>query len=255
MMWNIAGDWPERVRNDPALECAIGASRHSRVLVRETMRYMAIRVVMIGDHLLVLQAVSAMLKGDPDITVVASDTGRGDLSRLVREARPDVVILDLSVRGNDLDPAATAETLKRGYPAVEILALIGRDDGVFVRGLVDAGVTWCLFNDDERLLSLGTVLRRVSRGERGYSQGIMEMYLDGPRAALTPNELAILRLAAEGLSNHAISKQLMIADKTVRNSLSAVYTKMDISRGNGVNSRVEAINRARELGLLRERAS
>jgi chemotaxis response regulator CheB len=58
----------------------------------------AIRVAVIGDHLLVLQAVSATVRGNPDVEVVASDTGDTDLLRLVRETRPNVVILDGSRR-------------------------------------------------------------------------------------------------------------------------------------------------------------
>jgi DNA-binding NarL/FixJ family response regulator len=89
--------------------------------------HVAIRVAVIGDQLLVLQAVSATLRVNPDVQVVASDTGDAYLLRLVRETRPNVVILDVSVRVGDLDPVIAVETLKRACPTIQILALLLRE--------------------------------------------------------------------------------------------------------------------------------
>ena len=211
---------------------------------------MAVRIALIGDHPLVLQAMSAVLEGKPDVEVVATDTSKADLFRLIRQTCPSVVILDFSVRGRGYDPVTTVENLKRAYPIIKILAVICRDDGILIRGLVHTGVAGCLFNDDQQILDLGTVLCRIARGEQVYSQGMLEKYLDHPRFFLLSHELAILRLAAEGLSNSAIAERLMITDKTVRNNLSTVYKKLGTSHRTGMNPRVDTINRARQLGLL-----
>jgi DNA-binding NarL/FixJ family response regulator len=211
---------------------------------------MAIRIAVIGDHILLLQAMSAVLGGNPDIEVVATDTGKTGLLRLIRQTCPNVVLLDFSVRGRGFDPFMTVENLKRAYPIVRILAVICRDDGILIRGLVHTGVAGCLFNDDQQILDLGTVLCSIARGEQVYSQGMLEKYLDHPRFFLLSHELAILRLAAEGLSNSAIAERLMITDRTVRNNLSTVYKKLGTSQRTGMNPRVDAINRARQLGLL-----
>jgi DNA-binding NarL/FixJ family response regulator len=71
---------------------------------------------------------------------------------------------------------------------------------------------------------------------------------------LTNQELALLNLAAQGLSNGRIGQALGFSEKTVRNYLTQVYRKLDIDAGAGVNPRIAAINKARELGLLHEEA-
>jgi two-component system response regulator DesR len=211
---------------------------------------MTVRVVVIGNHLLALQAVSATLRGNPDIEVVTRDTGEANLLRVTRETRPDIVIIDFSVRTPALDPGMAVEVLKQACPTVEILALIGHNDSASVRGIIDAGARGCLFSDDEQLLSLSTVLRRIARGERTYSQAVLEGYMNHPYCALTPHQLAVLRLAAEGLSDRTIAKRLAISPQTVRNHLCNIYTRLGVSSQTGMNRRVGAINRAKRLGLV-----
>jgi DNA-binding NarL/FixJ family response regulator len=211
---------------------------------------MTVRVAVIGNHLLALQAVSAMLSGNPDIEVVTRDTDEANLLRVTRETRPDIAMVDFSVRARDLDPITTVEALKQACPTVEILALISHDDSASVRGIIDAGAHGCLFSDDEQLLALGTVLRRIARGERTYSRAVLEGYLNRSCCALAPHQLAVLRLAAEGLSNRTIAKRLTISPKTVQNHLCSIYAMLGISGKTGMNRRVDAINKARWLGLI-----
>jgi len=211
---------------------------------------MAIRVVLIEDHLLALQAMSAALKKEPDIEVVATTTGKDDPLRLARETRANVVILDAKVRMPGTDPVTMVVNLKRVCPAIEVLVLIGHDDDVLVSKLIDAGVRGCLFKTDEQTLSLGTIVRRLSKRELLFSQRILQTYFDPFKPILALRELSVLRLAAEGLTNGAIAEQLMLSDSTVRNYLFSIYAKLGISKKERWNPRVVAINKARKLGLL-----
>lgn len=211
---------------------------------------MTIRVAVIEDHLLVLQAVSDALEEYPGIEVVAADTGQADALRLIRETQPDVVILDVGVRIRDLDPVTTVEMIKRTCPAVEVLALVSCGDAIFVREIIEAGVRGYLSKNDEQILSLGTVVCNIIGGKRVYSQDVIERYLDLSNPVLTPQELAVLRLAAEGLSNSTIAERLAVSCRTARNYMSAIYSKLGISHKAGLNLRVYAINRAKQLGLL-----
>jgi DNA-binding NarL/FixJ family response regulator len=108
-----------------------------------------------------------------------------------------------------------------------------------------------LLTDDLRTLSLGEVVRRMSQGNVVYSQQIMERYFQLSDLALTPRELDVLGMAAQGLSNGEIARQLCVSPVTVRNHLSNIYAKLDVPQEAGVNSRVYAINSARHLGLAR----
>ena len=211
---------------------------------------MAIRVVLIEDQLLVLEGMKAALGNHPAIEVVATITGQDDALRLIRETRPDVVVLDLDVKGADLVSATEIATLECICPKVRVLVLVGRDDAFLVRELIDAGVRGCLFGSDEETLSLGTVVCQIFEGEPVYSRKVMAKYIELSKFALAPRELDVLRLADEGLLNERIAEHLAISSSTVRNYLSAAYTKLGISQKAGMNSRVCALNRARRLGFL-----
>ena len=147
--------------------------------------HVAIRVAVIGDHLLVTQAVSAALMKHPEIEVVAMDATRADLWERADEIRPDVVVLDASAQASDLDPVAVVETLRRACPKVEFLVLIGRGDWSVACELIEAGVRGCLLGNDEQILSLGAVVSRIARGERTYSPEVVQQYFEIARLTLT----------------------------------------------------------------------
>ena len=212
--------------------------------------HVTIRVAVIGDHLLVTQAVSAAHMQHPNIEVVATNP-KADFWQRAGEIRPDVAILDASVQASDLDPVVAVEILRRVWPEVEFLVLIRRGDWHVSRDLIEAGARGCLLGNDEQILYLGAVVSRVSRGERTYSPEVVQQYFDFVKFTLTQRQLTVLRLAAEGLSNSAIARRLRLANSTIRNCLSAIYAKLNVSRGAGLNPRVGAINRARRAGLLR----
>jgi DNA-binding NarL/FixJ family response regulator len=216
---------------------------------------MAIRVIVIEDHLLALEAMLAALSERPDIEIVATATsgeGAHGLLQLVRDNEPHLVILDFSMRFSNLNPFTAIPALKEHYPEVDVLVLARREDGILVRWLISYKVTGCLFSDDEQIRSLGTVVRKISEGRMVCSQEIVERYFQLFELALTPRELDVLGLVAEGWLNCEIARRLSISPVTVRNHLSNIYAKLDIPQDAGVNPRVCAINVARHLGLLGE---
>ena len=109
----------------------------------------------------------------------------------------------------------------------------------------------CLFNDDERIQSLGTVVHKVTEGKLVYSQRIVERYFQLFELALTPRELDVLYLAGEGLSSGGIAERLSVSPLTIRNYLSRIFAKLGIPQEAELSSRVCAINMARHLGITR----
>jgi DNA-binding NarL/FixJ family response regulator len=224
------------------------------VVVGKQAKQMGIRVIVIESHLMALEGILAKLDEPSDIEVVAAlsdGIGTDDLLQLVRDNRPHLAILDLSLKVSSLDPFDIISTLRKKYPEVKIVVLVGRDDGILMRWLVSHKVTGCLFSSDEQVRSLGDVVRKVAEGKLAYSQEIMERYFQLFELALTPRELEVLYLAGEGLSNDAIAKRLSVSPVTIRNHLSNVYAKLGIPQEVGVSPRVCAVNRAKHLGLIR----
>jgi DNA-binding NarL/FixJ family response regulator len=217
---------------------------------------MTIRVAVVENHLLALKGISAELSQHPEIEVVAVlANGRGaeDLLRLIHDKDPHLIILDLSLKVSCLDPFEIIPTLNERYPEVEIVVLIGHEDGILIRWLVSHKVMGCLFSDDEQIQSLGAVVHKVADGKLAYSQEIVERYFRLSGLTLTPRDLDVLYLAGEGLSNCEIADRLSISPLTVRNHLVSIYAKLGVPQEAGINPRVYAVKMTRQLGLTRTR--
>lgn len=214
---------------------------------------MPIRVAGIEDHPLMLKVIVHELDAQDDIQVVGMALHGSELPRLVRETSPDVVVLDLGMSKGAFEPVVSVETVLEAHPNVGILVLTGYEDTVWMRELIDAGVQGYVLKSDNLSLYLPEAVRRIYRGGRFYSPAVTDKYFAYENtAALTDQELAILRLAAQALSNVQIGYEMGLAEKTVRNYLSRIYGKLGVQAEEDVNPRVAAINRARDWGLLRE---
>jgi DNA-binding NarL/FixJ family response regulator len=218
--------------------------------IRHKDAYMTIRALIIEDQPLALRGMLTNLKKDSGIDVVAAVSGGGDPLRAARKSQPDVIIFDVTTKPRSLDPIGTIRNLKRVCPEGNILALVGTDDAVLVRGLIHAGARGCLVKTEHDVLALREKVRRLARGELIYPQEVLQRYFCPAKTALTPREAEVLRLAAKGLTSSAIADSLGISNSTVRSHLSSVYAKFGIEGNETWNPRVVAINRARQLGLL-----
>lgn len=212
---------------------------------------MPIRVIAIEDHPLMLKAILQELDNQSDIQVVGTGTHGAELQRMVRETSPDVVILDLGMSEGGFDPVTSVSNLRQVHPNVQILVLTGYDDGIWVRELIAAGARGYVLKSDNLSLCLPDGVRTVHSGRRFYSPAVTEKYFAYEDATLLrKRELAALRLAAQGLSNAQIGEKLGLSEKTIRNYFSNTYTKLDVQSDKGINRRIAAINKARDLGLL-----
>lgn len=214
---------------------------------------MPIRVIVIEDHPLMLKAIVDVLSSHSGIKVVGTATHGSELSRLVRETMPDVVVLDLGMAKGNFEPVTAIRSLLAEHPSVRILVLTGYDDEVMVRSVVNAGAFGYVLKSDDLSLMLPGSVEKVFSGKRIYSEDIVDKILspqlDG-EVELNEQELAILRLAADGLSNAGIGETLQLSEKRVRNAFTNIYIKLDVKESGEKNKRIAAINKARRLGLL-----
>ncbi|WP_434770516.1 response regulator [Curtobacterium flaccumfaciens] len=209
-----------------------------------------IRVVVADDHPIVRSGIVALLQDADDVEVVgqASD-GRAAVTVALAE-RPDVVLMDLRMPVLDGD-AATAEILAAD-PGVRVLILTTYESDDQILAAIEAGATGYLLKAAPESEILAGV-RATARGETALAPSAAAALVRRatgtlPAAAvpsLTPRELDVLRLVAQGNSNPAIGRALFLSEATVKTHLGHVFEKL------GVNDRTRAVTRAMELGLLR----
>lgn len=210
-----------------------------------------IRVIAIDDHPLILKMVSEEIDRAGDMQIVGTDSHGSKLHTLVREASPDVVILDLSMSNGIFEPVSAVQQLLQEHPEIKVLILTGNDSPAYIRDLIEGGAMGYVFKFEDLSLELPKAVRTIFSGQRFYSPAVTNILLSEskqPGLEFSERELQILRLVAEGLQSEQIAEIAGVSGKYVRTVLSGVYDKLGL-RGE-VNQRVAAVNKARELGLL-----
>jgi two-component system response regulator DesR len=207
-----------------------------------------IRVAVVDDHPHVAIALRALLDETPDIQIVAESQRGGDVAALVRQTRPDVLLLDLFIEP-EFDALATVRDLRADFPDLKICLLSAYLEPLLVRDLLQAGVYGYILKDDDYVSRIATIVRDLADGRVYLSPQAYEALAQATRAGgdeqpLSEREVEVLRLAKRGLRNPQIAQALHITPGTVRNHLSAAYRKL------GVHSRHEALQIADERHLI-----
>lgn len=209
-----------------------------------------IRIVLADDHRVVREGVRDRLAAEPDLAVVGEASDGVAALALVREQRPDVVLLDVEMPG--LTGVEVARAIRDEGLATRVLVLSGYDAAEYVGALLDAGAAGYL-TKDESLARIVAAVRGVAAGEDGWlsrrvAARVMSLRRDtpapSPPGGLTPRETDVLRLVAQGRTNAEAAHALVLSDHTVRNHLANVYAKL------GVGNRAEATAWAWRVGLV-----
>lgn len=210
-----------------------------------------ITVVLIDDHPIVRAGMRAVLNDANDLRVVAEGTTGADALRLVAAHRPDVLVLDVNLP--DINGTEVTRQLRAHDASTAILVLTVHHDRQTVLGILEAGATGYVVKDDA-LETLVSAVRAVARGETWLSPEIARQvvaraihpHASAPTDALplTPREIEILCLLAQGCDNATIAQKLVITTRTVQNAVSTIYAKL------GVTSRTQAALIAIRHGLV-----
>lgn len=210
---------------------------------------MAIRIVVVDDHELVRAGIKALLTQEPDLEVVgeASD-GRTALERC-RELRPDVVVLDMKLP--DIDGVEVCRTLSAECPQIAVLVLTTFTDADLVLAAVRAGAKGYVVKDVQSM-DLKRNIRAVHRGEVVVDPKVVghlihqvrEPAAGEEKVPLNRQQLAIVRLVAQGYTNKEIADQMFLSEKTVKGYLAEALRKL------GVKNRVEAAMLASKQGWI-----
>ena len=209
-----------------------------------------IRVVLADDHPVVRAGLAALLTSLDGIEVVGvASTGR-DAVREVITMRPDVAVLDLQMP--DLDGFAATRELVRSAPDVAVLVLTMFEDDDSVFAAMRAGARGYLLKGAEQDEILRAI-RAVAAGEvllgQSIARRVIEHFSSGDGSAraafpaLTERERQVLDLIAAGKGNAVIAHELVLSLKTIRNHVSNIFTKLQVS------DRAAAIVKARDAGF------
>lgn len=194
-----------------------------------------ISVLIADDHTLFRKGVRKMLEAEEDLKVVGeAATGRQALEQ-ARALMPDVILMD--IRMPDLDGIEATRTLHREMPHIGVIFVTMFEDDEFVfRGLQAGGRGYILKDaDPETMLR---AIRAVAHGESllgpTIAQKVFRQFaaLPGKQAPLvdelTPREQEVLKLIAEGCSNKEIARELCISEKTVKNHINNIFSKLHV---------------------------
>ena len=195
-----------------------------------------IRVFLLDDHEIVRRGIADLLSATDDIVVVGEAGTAAEALRRIPAARPDVALLDGRLPdGSGID---VCRDIRSSHPDIRCLILTSYDDDDALFAAVMAGASGYLLKEI-RGSSLLDGIRQVRAGrsllDPGVTERVMQRLRDGqkqdPRlAGLTERERDILDLIAEGLTNRQIGEQLFLAEKTVKNYVSALLAKLGMQR-------------------------
>lgn len=192
-----------------------------------------IRVLLADDHALVRAGIRALLDKTTDIKVVAEAGDGQETLDFIEAHEPDIVLLDITMP--ELSGLEVLEKVQQDFPAVQVIILTIHDDPAYAVGALRAGADGYL---PKKAASheLVQAIRAVTRGETYLSPEISKDALADYKTTieghsveeLTPRQLDVLRMIAEGYSTKEIARGLNISAKTVETHRSLLMQRLNI---------------------------
>ena len=195
-----------------------------------------IRVFIVDDHEVVREGLRALFEAHDDIEVVGEAGSAGMARAGIADAQPDVALLD--VRLGDGNGVEVCREVRAEYPEIHCLMLTSFADDEALFNAIMAGASGYLLKET-RSQDLVEAVRRVAEGESLLDPAVTGRVLErlrkgdeeDPRiASLTDQERKILALIAEGLTNRQIAERIHLAEKTIKNYVSNILSKLGMSR-------------------------
>jgi DNA-binding NarL/FixJ family response regulator len=208
-----------------------------------------IRILIADDHPMFRFGLRALLTAEPDTVVIGEATSGRQVIEMAAQLTPDVILMDINMP--EISGIEATRQIFAANPDIGILVItMFEDDTVFAA--IRAGARGYILKGAEGEETIRAI-RAVANGESIFSpaiaQRLTKFIVTAPTVEaplfpdLTPREREILVLIAQGLTNSAIAEHLSLSPKTVRNQVSSVLSKLNVT------SRAEAIVKARQAGL------
>ena len=195
-----------------------------------------IRVFLLDDHEVVRQGLRALLESGGDIVVVGESGLAQEAAARIPALRPDVAVLD--ARLPDGSGIEVCRTVRGVDPGIKALILTSYDDDEALFAAIMAGAAGYVLKEITGQDLVGAV-HQVAAGnsliDPALTARVLERVRNGPGTApelagLTEQELKLLALIAEGLTNRQIGERMFLAEKTVKNYVSSILAKLGLER-------------------------
>ena len=206
-----------------------------------------IRVLIVEDHQVVAEGLSALLNDQPDMTVVGKAASVVDSVARAHELKPDIALIDF--RLTDGTGADAGIGIRQVRPETKLIFLTREDSDAARFAAIEAGAS-AFIHKSQAATEVVDAIRTVAAGGTLFTPRTIATLLnrrremDSQLESLTPREKEVLRLMAEGTSSRDIGARLGISYATVRTHIRSLGSKL------GVHSKLEAIVKARELALI-----
>jgi DNA-binding NarL/FixJ family response regulator len=207
------------------------------------------------DHALFREGLQALFSATPGIEIVGEAASGAEAVALAETAQPDIVLMDINMPG--VSGIEATRRILRANAATGVIMVTMLEDDASLFAAMRAGARGYVLKGAHHRELLATI-RAVASGQALFgppiAARIMSFFQDiqadlGPDltgetfAELTPRELEVLGLIAQGANNSQIAEQLVISNKTVRNHITSIFSKLQVA------DRAQAIIKARDAGL------
>lgn len=209
------------------------------------------RVVIAEDDPLLREGLSLLLKAESIEVAATADDAASFLEAVDRE-RPDVAIVDVRMPPTHTDEGIVAAVeARRRRPGLAVLVLSAYVEQAFATDLLDtgaAGLGYLLKERVGRVEEFLAALQRIAAGGTAIDPEVVQQLLTrriggSPLRRLSPRELEVLSLMAQGLGNTAIARSLVITDGAVHKHIRSIFAKLDLAPGDETDRRVAAVLR------------
>lgn len=194
-----------------------------------------IKIMLVDDHEMVREGIKQLIEFDGDIKVISQASNGEDCLKQLSVELPDIILLDVNMVGmNGID---VLKEIRKNRIPVKVAMLTVHNEIEYLVSLVDVGVEGYILKDSSSA-ELVRAIKHIYQGETYIQPDLIPalnsrlIHRDEDKEkieALTRRELEVLKLVAKGHFNKEIAIQLDISERTVKNHISSIFRKIDVS--------------------------
>ena len=187
------------------------------------------KILLVDDDKLILKSLRITLEKESDFEIIDAISDGREALEICKTNKPDIILMDIQMP--NIDGIASTRLIKEHFPDILIMMLTTFADQAHIKDAMAVGASGYLLKTDP-LTELATRLRLLKAGTGVMSAEALKQLTQKENPALktlTPRELDIARLVAQGLSNKEIAAELFLSEGTVRNNLVIIMEKMEVS--------------------------